>query len=64
MMVSGPCNDGSVSPHSAQDISNLVIDGDYMLKKRRIRKEVARAWQQFLVSRRPTRIMLNPVNTE
>ena len=35
MMVSGPCNDGSVFPHSAQDVSNLVIDGDYMLKKKK-----------------------------
>ena len=38
MMASGSCDDGSVFPHSAQDVSNLVIDGDYM--KKRIRKEV------------------------
>ena len=35
MMASGPCNDGSVFPHSAQDVLNLVIDGDYMLKKKK-----------------------------
>ena len=33
MMAFGPCNDGSVFPHSAQDVLNLVIDGDYMLKE-------------------------------
>ena len=35
MMASGSCDDGSVFPHSAQDILNLVIDGDYMLKKQK-----------------------------
>ena len=66
MMTSGPCDDGSVFPHSAQDILNLVIDGDYMLKKKKDTKG-SRAWQQFrnvLVSRRLTRIVFNPVNTE
>ena len=59
MMASGPCNDGSVFPHSVQDVSNQVTDGDYMLKKKDTKG--SRAWQQFqnlLVSRRPTRIVL------
>ena len=30
MMVSGSGDDGSVFPISAQDVSNLVIDGDYI----------------------------------
>ena len=34
MMAFGSGDDGSVFPNSAQDVSNLVIDGD------RIRKEV------------------------
>ena len=34
MMASGSGDDGSVFPNSAQDVSNLVIDGD------RIQKEV------------------------
>ena len=66
MMASGPCNDGSVFPHSAQDVLNLVIDGDYMLKKKKDTKG-SRAWQQFrnaLVSQHPTRIVFYPVNTE
>ena len=66
MMASGPCDDGSVFPHSVQDASNLVIDGDYMLKNKKDTKG-SRAWQQFqnmLVSRHPPRIMFNPVNTE
>ena len=46
MMASGPCNDGSVFPHSAQDVLNLVIDGDYMLKKKKDMKG-SRVWQQF-----------------
>ena len=28
MMASGSGDDGSVFPNSAQDVSNLVIDGD------------------------------------
>ena len=66
MMASGPCNNGSVFPHFAEDVSNLVIDGDYMLKKKEDTKG-SRAWQQFqnvLVSWRPTRIVFYPVNTE
>ena len=66
MMASDPCYDGSIFPHFAQDVSNLVIDGDYMLKKEKDTKG-SRAWQQFwnvLVSRRPTRIMFYPVNTK
>ena len=66
MMASGPCNDGSVFLHSAQDVLNLVIDGDYMLKKKKDTKG-SRAWQQFqngLVSWHPTRIVFNPVNTK
>ena len=65
MMASGSCDDGSVFPHSAQDISNLVIDDDYMLKKKDTKG--SRAWQLFrnvLVSRCLTRIVFNPVNTE
>ena len=64
MMASGPCNDESVFPHSAH-VSNLVIDGGYMLKKKDTKGN--RAWQQFQnmsVLRRLTRIMFNPVNTE
>ena len=30
MMASGPYNDGSVFPHFAQDVSNLIIDSDYV----------------------------------
>ena len=66
MMASGSCDDGSVFPHSAQDISNLVIDGNYMLKKKKDTKG-SRAWQQVQnvsVLRHLTRIMFNPVNTE
>ena len=40
MMASGPGDDGSVFPNSAQDVLKLVIDGDYILKRRRIQKEV------------------------
>ena len=40
MLVSDPGNDGSVFPNSAQDVSNLISDGDYILKKMKIRKEV------------------------
>ena len=36
-MAPGPGDDGSVFPNSAQDVPNLVIDGDY----------ICRAWQQF-----------------
>ena len=46
MMVSGPGNDGSVFPNSAQDVSKLVIDGDYILKKKKDTKG-SRAWKQF-----------------
>ena len=46
MMASGPCDDGSVFPHSAQDVSNLVIDSDHMLKKKKDTKG-NRARQQF-----------------
>ena len=66
MIASGPCNDGSVFPHCAQDVLNLVIDGNYMLKEKKDTKR-SRAWQQFrkvLVSRHPTKIMFYPVNTE
>ena len=47
MMAPGPDDDGSVFPDSAQNVSNLVIDGDY----------ICRAWWQFrivLVSRCPS----------
>ena len=33
MMASGSGDDGSVFPYSAQDVSNLVIDGDRIRKK-------------------------------
>ena len=33
MMVSGPGDDGSVFPNSAQDALSLVIDGDYVCKE-------------------------------
>ena len=46
MMASGPGDDESVFPNSAQDVSNLVIDGDYILKKKKDTKG-SRAWQQF-----------------
>ena len=45
MMASGPCDDGSVFPHSAQDASNLIIDGDCMLTKKKDTKG-SRTWQQ------------------
>ena len=66
MMAPGSCDDGSVFPHSAQDSLNLVIDGDYKLKKKKDTKG-SRAWQQFrnvLVSWLLTRILFNPVKTE
>ena len=66
MMASGHCNDGSVLPHSAQDVLNLFIDGDYILKEKKDIKG-SRAWQQFrnvLVLWRPTRIVFYPMNTE
>ena len=31
MMASGPGDDGSVFSNSTQDVSKLVIDGDYVL---------------------------------
>ena len=45
MMVSGPGEDGSVFPNFVQDVSNLVINGDYILKKKKDTKG-SRAWQQ------------------
>ena len=33
MMASGSGDDGSIFPNSAQDVSNLVIDGDRIRKK-------------------------------
>ena len=76
-MAFGSGDEGSVFPNSAQNVSNLVIDGHYILKRKKDTKE-SRAWQQFqivLVSRRrraapfrigrcETRIMFNPTNTE
>ena len=50
-----PGDDGSVFHNSAQDVSNLVIDGHYILKRKKDTKG-SRAWQQFrivLVSRLP-----------
>ena len=48
MMASGPGDDGSVFSNSVQDVSNLVIDGDYILKKKKDTKG-SRAWQQFRI---------------
>ena len=45
-MASGPGNNRSVLPSSAQNVSKLVIDGDYILKKKKDKKG-SRAWQQF-----------------
>ena len=56
MMAFGPGDDGSVFLNSAQDVSKLIIDGDYILKKRKDTKG-SKAWQQF-------QIMFNPVNSE
>ena len=56
MVASGSGDDRSVFPNSAQDVSKLVIDGNYILKKKKDMKE-SRAWQQF-------RIIFNPVNNE
>ena len=56
MMASGPGDYGSVFPNSAQDVSKLFINGDYILKKKKDTKG-SRAWQQF-------QIMLNPVSNE
>ena len=53
MMVSGPGDDVSVFLNSVQDVSTLVIDGDYILKKKKDTKG-NRAWQQF-------QIVFNPV---
>ena len=47
MMASGDGDGGSVFPHSAQNVSNLVIDGDYMAKKKKKDMKGNRAWQQF-----------------
>ena len=41
---------------STQDVLKLVIDGDYILKKKKDTKG-SRAWQQF-------RIVFDPVNNE
>ena len=48
MMASGPGDDGSVFPISAQDVSNLVIDGNYILKKNKDMKG-SKVWQQFRI---------------
>ena len=40
MVAFGPGDNESVFPNSAQDVLNLVIDGHYILKRKRIRKEV------------------------
>ena len=38
MMASGSCDDGTVFPHFAQDISNLVIDDDYVKEEEGYKK--------------------------
>ena len=48
MMASGSGDDGSVFPNSAQDVLNLVIDGHYILKRKKDTKG-SRAWQQFRI---------------
>ena len=46
MTAFGPGDDGSAFPNSAQDVLNLVIDGHYILKRKKDTKG-SRAWQQF-----------------
>ena len=53
MMVFGSGDDVSVFSNSAQDVSNLVINGYYIFKE----EKGSKAWQQFrimLVWRRPS----------
>ena len=54
MMAPGPGDDENVFLNSAQDVSKLVIDGDYILQKKKDTKG-SRAWQQF-------QIVINPAN--